>query len=295
MQNPHTPRRRGLRFMGAKNKLEKWIRSFFPKYTVYVEPFFGSGAVFYNLNPSPVEIINDLNGNVVNFFRTLRDEPDELIRQIALTPYAKEEFEKTPIIFDVDESLSLSDVERARLFYTWSWMCFYPNTGRRKQPFRLIKGDTSGDYADLEPLYFLVDRLRGVQIMNIPAGELITKMLKGRELNLKDTLFYCDPPYVPETRSDKKGTYADEMSVSDHVAFCQLALQIPKIVISAYENSIYNDAFVGWTKVHKDTTKMARDEDGDTVRAVETLYISPGCGIYISEQYELPIDAEAGH
>lgn len=286
MTNPLTPDRRLLRYMGAKNKVASWIISYFPEHETYVEPFAGSLAILYNKPRSTHEIVGDTNSNIVNFFKVLRDRPDELINQISLTPYAQDEFIQTEILFDPDAELS--ELERARLFYVWSWMSFYPHTSRARQPFRWTKGGSNGgDFTDLTPLEFMASRLRGVQILNEPAGEVIAKILKGNKKNIDKTLVYCDPPYLPKTRSDKKGNYSHEMSVRDHKDFCRLVKQLPMVIVSAYENRLYNAAFHDWTTVQKNTTKMARDEDGNAVKAVETLYISPGCGIYISEQKDM--------
>lgn len=69
-----------LRYPGAKWRIADWIVNFFPRHDVYVEPFFGSGAVFFTKNPSGTETINDIDGNVVNLFRVIRDDAETLCR-----------------------------------------------------------------------------------------------------------------------------------------------------------------------------------------------------------------------
>lgn len=82
-----------FRYPGSKWSLAGWIISHFPagyEKMVYLEPFCGSGAVFFNKEPGAVETINDLDGDVVNLFRVLREAPDELRRALELTPYSRE-------------------------------------------------------------------------------------------------------------------------------------------------------------------------------------------------------------
>lgn len=82
-----------LKYPGGKWRISEWIISHFPPHKVYCEPFFGSGAVFFNKTPTYIETINDIDGNIVNFFKVCREYPDELARLIELTPFSREEFE----------------------------------------------------------------------------------------------------------------------------------------------------------------------------------------------------------
>ncbi len=67
-----------LKYPGAKNRLASWICSYIPAHQVYLEPFFGSGAVFFNKEPAKIETINDLHGEVVNYFKVIRDKPEQV-------------------------------------------------------------------------------------------------------------------------------------------------------------------------------------------------------------------------
>lgn len=81
-----------LHYPGSKWSLAEWIISHIPPHTTYLEPFFGSGAVFFNKEPSSLETINDLDGDVVNLFRVIRDRPDDLAHKVRWTPYSREEY-----------------------------------------------------------------------------------------------------------------------------------------------------------------------------------------------------------
>ena len=98
-----------LRWPGAKWRIADWIIQHFPEHDVYCEPFFGSGAVFFRKNPSGTETINDVDHNVVNLFRVVRDSADELAKAIELTPYSREEYR------DCHEQKG-DEIEQARRF-----------------------------------------------------------------------------------------------------------------------------------------------------------------------------------
>ncbi len=90
-----------------------WLLPLLPEARHFCEPFGGSAAVLLNRKPSPVETYNDIDGEVANFFRVLRDEKDELVEAIGLTPFSREEFERAIC----EPTHNVSDVERARRFY----------------------------------------------------------------------------------------------------------------------------------------------------------------------------------
>lgn len=99
---------------GGKFSHLDWLRPLLPQTYHYCEPFGGSAAVLLNREPSPVETFNDIDGEVVNFFKVLRDKPEEILYKLTFTPFSFEEYlnaiEKT-------NRSTLPDVERARLFY----------------------------------------------------------------------------------------------------------------------------------------------------------------------------------
>lgn len=83
-----------LKYPGAKWRIARDIVQLIPEHHTYVEPYFGSGAVFFSKDASPIELINDLDNNVPNLFRCIRDYPDELAKAVATTPYARYEYER---------------------------------------------------------------------------------------------------------------------------------------------------------------------------------------------------------
>ncbi len=122
-----------IRYSGGKSTLAQWIVSFMPKHTVYVEPFAGGGSVFFSKPPSELEVINDLNGDIVNFFRVLRERGDELIEVIKNTPYSREEWRAA-------HNLDIADpLERARRLFILSWQSYGSYGGGKKNGWRTTK------------------------------------------------------------------------------------------------------------------------------------------------------------
>ena len=116
-----------LNYPGAKWGMAKEIIALMPSHRSYLEPFFGSGAVLFNKPPSAIETVNDIDGDIVNFFRVLREQPEELARAISLTPYARDVFD------DAHANRGVEPVDRAYRFAIRSKMGYgfktYTQTG----------------------------------------------------------------------------------------------------------------------------------------------------------------------
>ncbi len=235
--------RQVLKYPGAKTKIANWIVNNMPKHKVYVEPYAGSLAVLFNKPRCHIETVNDLHGEVVNFFRVLRDKPDELKYLIEFTPYSREEY-------DLSYEESVDEVERARRFCVRCWQGFgcanlYHNGFKSGQqsnspnPARAWK-----EYPDT--IIQAAKRLKGIQIENLPAIELM------RRYNTADVFIYADPPYLHSTR--KNYLYKYEMTDDEHYEMLQTLLEHPgQVMISGYDNDLYNSMLTGWRKVKKDT------------------------------------------
>jgi DNA adenine methylase len=175
-----------LHYPGSKWSLAEWIISHMPPHTTYLEPFFGSGAVFFNKPPSPLETINDIDGDVVNLFRVIRDRPEELARLVYWTPYSRNEYYAS---YDMKEA---SEIERARRFLVRCWMARGTKTSERTGWRHII--DHSGPRPVRqwnilpEKILEVAERLKNVQLEQQPAIELIQRHRR------EDVLIYCDPP-----------------------------------------------------------------------------------------------------
>jgi len=226
---------------GGKFSHLDWLLPLLPECTHYCEPFAGSGAVLLNRQPSPVETYNDLDGEVVNFFRVLRQEKERLTEAIALTPFSREEF---ALACELDPGLT--DFERARRFFVRArqvrtGLAQTASLGRWANCKNTSRAGMSGVVSrwlgGFENLEWIAERLLRVQIENRPALETIELY------DSAETLFYCDPPYVHATRGDSNA-YGFEMTNAEHAALAQTLNAAQGLVaISNYDCELMNDLY----------------------------------------------------
>lgn len=233
---------------GGKFSHLDWLLPLLPEATHYCEPFGGSAAVLLNRPPMPVETYNDLDGELVNFFRVLRNEQEELVRQIGLTPFSREELR----LAVQEQPADLSDLERARRFFVRArqvrtGLAQTASEGRWAHCLLTSRAGMAGAVSrwlgSVEGLSELVQRLLRVQIEHAPALEVIARY------DSPQTLFYCDPPYVHASRGDVRA-YGFEMTDAEHEALAAKLGQVRgKVAISGYASSLYEDLYVGWTRL----------------------------------------------
>src|SRR5690348_10783067 len=130
--------RPAFRYYGGKWRLASWIIGYFPEHDCFVEPFAGAASVMLRKEPTELEVLNDLNSDVINFFDVLRSNPDALLRAIDYTPYAREEYERC-----CQPSTITDPVEKARQFYVRMWQSFGTGGGNGKlQGWRFQKSSS---------------------------------------------------------------------------------------------------------------------------------------------------------
>jgi DNA adenine methylase len=234
---------------GGKFSHLDWLLPLLPACEHYCEPFGGSGAVLLNRSPSPIETYNDLDGEVCNFFRVLRDQKDRLVEAIGLTPFSREEFS---VACTIDPGLE--PLERARRFYVRArqvrtGLAQTASIGRWANCKLTSRAGMSGVVSRwlgaVEALPEIAHRLLRVQIENRPALEVIQLYDSPR------TLFYCDPPYVHQTRGDAKA-YGYEMSDADHRELARTLNAIQGMAaVSNYDCALMNELYPQsrWKKI----------------------------------------------
>lgn len=258
-----------FRYPGSKWSISEWIVAHFPEgyeKMVYLEPFAGSGAVFFTKKPGAVETINDLDSDIVNLFRVLRESPEALKRRLELTPYSREEYN---LSFEpCDEP-----IEKARRFMVKTTQAIGAKlAGTSKCGWRNHKQTKIGGAACkwggiTETIDAAVARLRGdtthlVQIEHKDAFDLL------RKYTTPDCLIYIDPPYLRSTR--KSGAlYAHELSEADHIELLSIIKDSKaNIVLSGYESELYNSVLSGWYK------DCAMSQTTSTEMAKETIWMN---------------------
>lgn len=239
---------------GGKFSHLGWLLDHLPDCHHYCEPFAGSAAVLLNRPPSPVETYNDIDGEVTNFFRVLRDETDELLKAIALTPFSREEFYRAVS----EEETDLSDRERARRFFVRArqvrtGLAQRASLGRWANCKNTSRAGMSGVVSrwlgSVEALPEIAERLLRVQIENRPAVQLI------KLYDSPTTFFYCDPPYPHESRGDNKA-YLYEMSDGEHQELARALSKISgKAAVSGYRCESMDKFYEGWRRIDAPTKK----------------------------------------
>jgi DNA adenine methylase len=274
-----------LRYHGGKWKIASWVVSHFPRHRIYAEPFCGAASVLLHKRRSWTEVLNDVDGELINFFRVLQDgeKGESLIRLLSLTPYSRDEY--------VLAHESADDpVERARRLCILSYMGHSSvSTHGRPSGFRSRSHQAHTDPGHHwrhypEHLADVVGRLRGVVIENRPAPDIISLF------DAPDALFYVDPPY-PESTRLTFGAYRHEMTDDEHLALAgRLREAAGYVIVSGYRCEMYDDAYADWKRVERQTI-------GDGGPRTECLWISPRTvqakqsEKKVVRQAELPLDA----
>ena len=223
--------------------------------THFCDVFGGSAAVLLNVGPYPVETYNDIDSNLVNFFATLRDHHEELLRAICLTPFSREELARA-----CEPAAGLPPVERARRFYirarqTRTGLAQTSSAGRWAHCVLTSRAGMSGSVSrwlgSVDGLVEIATRLQRVQIENAPALEVI------KRYDTPETLFYLDPPYVHAARGDTKA-YGFEMTDAEHHELAEYLTVIRgRAIISGYRTKLYDDLFRDWQRIDADEQRVS--------------------------------------
>lgn len=264
-----------LRYHGGKFRLAPWILQFFPPHNVYVEPFGGAASVLMLKPRARAECYNDLDGQIVNIFRLLRDPETalELQRRVALTPFAREEFEwsYTPGTDPIDAAHKL--IVRSFMGHGSDSATRGCRTGFRAKlsdDGRVLPSIEWATWADSIPAF--TNRLRGVTIENRDAIEVMKRM------DSPSTLHFVDPPYVHSTRSALEGRsanthgYRHELDDDAHRRLAATLHQVRgMVVLCGYPSELYDELFADWDRYER----RAQADHGKA--RTEVLWLNPAC------------------
>lgn len=257
--------RPALRWFGGKWRLAPWIIAHLPPHDAYVEPYGGAASVLLRKLPAKLETWNDLHGRLVNFFTVLRERPDELVRLLELTPYARQEYEQA-------RQPHPDPLEDARRFYARCWLGrvgsgsgdHRPSGWRYEVRDNRSGGPVTGEFTEaIGQLHTIAGRLRHVQIEHDDALAVISRY------DDPATLFYLDPTYVQSTREQSRG-YAHDLTDTEHRALAN-ALHAVRgmVVLSGYPSPLYDDLYRGWPQA-----RHAAIADSGRL-GVEVLWFNP--------------------
>lgn len=243
-----------LKWHGGKHYLADWIISLMPPHVHYVEPFFGGGAVLLRKNPEGVsEVVNDLNQQLTRFWITL-SRPDlykSLRLTLEMTPFSEEHFknaDKYAEAFDRNRGnvgQAIAFFIRARQSRQGLMRDFA--TLSRNRTRRGMNEQVSSWLSAIEGLPDVHERLKRVVILNRDACDVI------KQQDGPNTFFYCDPPYLHETRVTTKD-YQHEMKLDDHERLLETLAGIKgKFLLSGYPSHLYDNHAKthGWNVVRR--------------------------------------------
>ena len=243
-------------WFGGKGRHAERILSFLPSGRVYVEPFCGAASLFWQKDPHPVEVLNDLHSEIVNLFRVLQDpeKVQELEYRIHWTLYSREEFVKA---IRMEDQEGLTDIDRAWAFYVRQNQGFGGKADSDGNWGRAFTGremaENTSKWITRKALFDAWNaRLMRVQIDHCDALKCI------RYWDSADTVFYLDPPYLESTRKGS-GEYKHEVTDQFHEELVDLLLNIQgNAILSGYDDGSYNRLTdSGWQKESFETTCSA--------------------------------------
>jgi len=256
-----------------------------PKHKIYVEPFGGGANLLIAKEPSLVEVYNDLDEGLVNFFRVLRDKDkfQKFYEQIVLTPYSRKEFYYCRETWQSETD----DVMRAVKWFVMARQSFSGDiyggwSYSIEQSARGMSSAVSKWLNTIEMLPEICERLLRVQIECNDFRKVM------ETYDTPETFFYLDPPYVPDTR--RAGQYRCEMSIDDHKDLVNILLKINgKAMLSGYDNEIYKPLEIaGWQKLSFEVVSSAAGKTRNSnlqgkgsakkyQKRIECVWLSPNC------------------
>lgn len=272
-------------WFGGKGRMVTKLLPLFPPHKTYVEPFGGGASLLLAKQPSPIEVYNDIDSGLVNFYRVLRDKEkfERLHQLVSLTPYSREEYGFCRETWRDCEN----DVERAYRWYVVARMSFGGKFGHawgfsKSSSCNGISKECHAWLSIIEMLPEIHKRIMEVQIEHVDFRRVF------KNFDSPWTLFYCDPPYVHSTRSNMK--YEHELTDSDHKDLVNILLGIKGMaILSGYRNDIYTQLeTAGWKRYDfqascsvlgrtKGTGVLGKNAAKEKGARVESAWISPSC------------------
>lgn len=251
----------------GKNDILNDILDVLPWTDVYCELFGGCGTILLNKPVSKIEVFNNKNDQIVNFLKVLQNNSEELIYRLSLTPYSRKEFTSA---FET-ASNETDSIEKARKFFVTfegGGSILFKFTGTTwVEPYVKELNKTCNKAYEfkthVDMLIYAAERLRTVYIENKDWTEII------KQYDSEQTTFYCDPLYPYESENEWE-IYRGKMTDEEHIALADVLKKCKGyVLISTYENKLYNELYKDWTKLTKQCSKgLSRDRK----QTKETLF-----------------------
>ena len=252
---------------GGKYYLTGWLSQYIPEHTCYVEPFCGAGHLLFSKGSSPVEVLNDIDSHLIGFFELLKDDTkrSKLIQTLDNMLYSRRLWQDIRSRWK-QGNLPQDEIERAAWWYYLNRTTFSGDQKRGGFAMPSITGrnPVQSFRNAVDSLKAIAERLRNVCIENLDYQECI------RRYDSKDTLFYCDPPYLNTAHY-----YGNTFTQDDHCTLFELLHGIKgQAMVTHYENELYNELYKGWNKYTYQSFKGSHKAALGTEKpvTVEALY-----------------------
>lgn len=254
--------------MGGKFFLRHWLNAYIPPHILYCEPFVGAGHLLFAKDPSPVEVINDIDNHLIAFFKVIQNTEtrEALIDRLNYMPYSRflwQEFRaKWKQGFIPDDPIESA--------YQWFYLNRATFSGDQENGGFAVPSCTgrnpSMSFANaIESFNLIARRLKGVTIENLNYSDCIQRY------DSSDTLFFCDPPYLNTGDYYGRGNF----TYDDHQALAKLLYGVTgKVMITHSQNGLYDDLYRGWYRFEYESFKGSHKAQAGTEKpkTVEVVY-----------------------
>ena len=254
--------------IGGKYFLANFLSQHIPEHTLYCEVFAGASHLLFSKSPSPVEVINDIDGYLMGFFQVIKDDAkrQKLIQTLNNMPYSRKLWQAIRMQWK-ENKLPEDEVERVSWWYYLNRTCFsgYQERGGFAVPSVTGRNPIVSFRNTIDNLDAVAERLRNVCIENLNYGECIQRY------DSPETLFYCDPPYFDAEYYYGKGNF----TVQDHYGLAGLLNGVKgRGMITHYANNLYDELYAGWNRFEYSSFKGSSKAlpGAEKPRTTEVLY-----------------------
>ena len=260
-----------LKWYGGKFYIVNEILKYIPEHQCYVEPFFGSGQVFFKKSKAMVEVINDIDLNVYSFFKVLADDSlfNEFIKKVYLLYAHRKIFEEQKKIMENDNA---NIVDKAVAFFYIVYLGFNAKVYCNSYATGTERNKAMSFNSAKRRLFFAHERLRNVFVECKDWKEVV------KQYDSNDTFIYLDPPYLQDVRKSFND-YQHEMSNEQHQELVYILLTLKsKVMLSGYANPVYEKLEQqGWMRIDIDTycwVTNAKYTNGVKDKRIESLWLN---------------------
>ncbi|WP_295100495.1 DNA adenine methylase [uncultured Candidatus Kuenenia sp.] len=243
--------------IGGKAMLTGWLSQYMPQHVTYVEPFSGAGHLLFSKQPSPVEVINDIDCNLIAFFRVVKDaeKRQRLIETLEYMPYARTLWQDIRCRWKAGD-LPQDEVEKAAWWFYLNRSTYGGDmaTGGFAMPSITGRNPAASYQSAIGGLEHVASRLKGVTVECLEYTDCV------RRYDSPDSFFYVDPPYV-----NAEGYYGDNFAQDSHLKLAELLHGVKgKVMLSHYQNSLYDDLYKGWGRYEYQSFKGSYKSAGES-------------------------------